>query len=859
MAILLSVWAAGFHTLTKTVWKLVAEETMYTRRIGWLGTSAGRIVMASLGLSLAAGCSGSAPAPAETSPRPVAQKPSPALAKAGASAAKAESPTPIPNRALLSLLHRAPLAANPNRSSAKSAAAALPENGKGDVRENYRAIAPATVIIRTPNGMGTGVIIGPSGWILTNNHVIDGGEKEDFKIKVTVEMGTLDKSGGMERSGKLLNAYVHKADPVRDLAIIKLEGNHKDLPSVRLAKTDPAPGEPVASLGHAGSGLVWAIKDGEVAAVGKLSTHLSQLVALECSPTEDESGCKQKHEMFEGLKKMLDHDKPLMVVQSTCPNWPGDSGGPLVNRASELVGLNSFGYGSSENRSTFHVHVSEIRAFLEEIPKAAADVVPDPWFDGGSEGTIEDADLDGRFDVLRTEGRDGAARFYDLDQNSYGNGKRPELGEVFAKRAFDAEVVYLASGADTYVWYDTDNDNRFDVMLYDEGSTGRVSQGYRVGADKHLTRDRSLATGGPVLQPDKIKDDGLRQILARLGQVTLGAGLVEARGQFEQGLPDPTLGGGREVELADLDDDGQNDTLLTSAVYSHGFVFDIDQSSVSGIVKNDEARALLEKKGVDAEVSVIGQGPNMWVWYDRNDDGKFDFVTHTDRSGTGVALEAFRVSEDGKKEPAPEAIGRKLFRPRLLDNQSFANRLSRVAFRALPSTTAAIADDGIDSFPDPGRHGGLYYSYGDTTGWSKGFGSKLGWDKAVIVAAGMTSNALIVDVNRDSPAPGKQRPEEVLEGGKYKPDFAFLHRDGVEWTYYDTDGDARYDLILFTSQPSAGTVERGYRIDKSGAVQLDPALAGGRMVRWSVFAKKPTATQFKKLAAELFQPRSVEE
>ncbi|UQA60719.1 S1 family peptidase [Polyangium aurulentum] len=832
---------------------------MNTRRIGWLGTSAGRVVMASLGLSLSAGCAGSAPAPADSSPQPVAHKPSPAPAKAAASDAKSPAPTAIPNRALLSLLHRAPLAANPTRSSAKTAAASLPENGKGDVRENYRAIAPATVIIRTPNGMGTGVIIGPSGWILTNNHVIDGGEKEDFKIKVTVEMGTLDKSGGMERSGKLLTAYVHKADPVRDLAVIKLDGNHKDLPSVRLAKTDPAPGEPVASLGHAGSGLVWAIKDGEVAAVGKLSTHLSQLVALECSPTENESGCKEKHQMFEGLKKMLDHDKPLMVVQSTCPNWPGDSGGPLVNRASELVGLNSFGYGSSENRSTFHVHVSEIRAFLEEIPKAAADILPDPWFDGGSEGTIEDADLDGRFDVLRTEGRDGLARFYDLDQNSYGSGKRPEIGEVFAKRAFDAEVVYLASGADTYVWYDTDNDNYFDVMLFDEGSTGRVSRGYRIGADKRMARDKSIATGGPLVQPDKIKDDGLRQTLGRLGSVTLGQGLVDLRGPLEQGLPDPILGGGREVEVADLDGDGQNDTLETSAVYSHGYVFDIDQSSLAEVVKGDQGRSLLEKKGVDAEVSVIGQGPSTWVWYDRNDDGKFDFVTHASRSLAGVALEAFRVGEDGRKEPAPEAVGRKLLRPRLLESSSHAMRLGRMSLRALASTMTAIADDGIDSFPDPARHGGLYYSFGDTTGWSKTFGSKVGWDKAVIVTAGLTSNSLIVDVNRDSPAPGKQRPEEVLDGGKYKPDFAFLHRDGLEWTYYDTDGDSKYDLVLFTTSPSSGVVERGFRIDKNGAVQLDPALAGGRMVRWSVFAKKPTATQFKKLAAELFQPRAIEE
>jgi Trypsin len=68
-------------------------------------------------------------------------------------------------------------------------------------------------------------------------------------------------------------------------------------------------------------------------------------VGLECGAgtNSDEQICERKKQVMDGLKKVLDHDKPLQVIQSTCPNWPGDSGGPLVNRANELVGLNSFG------------------------------------------------------------------------------------------------------------------------------------------------------------------------------------------------------------------------------------------------------------------------------------------------------------------------------------------------------------------------------------------------------------------------------------------------------------------------------------------------------------------------------------
>ncbi|MBK9262608.1 MAG: trypsin-like peptidase domain-containing protein [Polyangiaceae bacterium] len=332
---------------------------MRTRRRGLFGRAAAWATLTTLGPLLGA-CASAPPSPTNAntaSPAPGPDKP--ATAEAPRPAPLEPTSASVPTRNLLASLREAPLATSPTDSSIKGDLASLPEGGKGDVRENYRAVAPATVIIRTPTGLGTGVIINHTGWILTNNHVIEGGEREDFRIKVSVEMGKLDKSGAMERSNKLITAYVHKADPVRDLAIIKLEGTHKDLPFIRPAPEDPAPGEPVASLGHAGSGLVWAIKDGEVAAVGKLSTHLSQLVGLECSTSEDsaDSMCKRKKQMFEGLKKVLDHDKPLQVVQSTCPNWPGDSGGPLVNRANALVGLNSFGYGNQENRSTFHVHI----------------------------------------------------------------------------------------------------------------------------------------------------------------------------------------------------------------------------------------------------------------------------------------------------------------------------------------------------------------------------------------------------------------------------------------------------------------------------------------------------------------------
>src|SRR5690606_10314832 len=79
--------------------------------------------------------------------------------------------------------------------------------------EIYRAVAPATVIIRVGGGFGSGIVVHPDGWILTNHHVVASGEAEDFRFKAEVQLGHLDpRTGAMERDTKEYEAFVHKAD-----------------------------------------------------------------------------------------------------------------------------------------------------------------------------------------------------------------------------------------------------------------------------------------------------------------------------------------------------------------------------------------------------------------------------------------------------------------------------------------------------------------------------------------------------------------------------------------------------------------------------------------------------------------------
>ena len=83
------------------------------------------------------------------------------------------------------------------------------------------------------HGLGSGVIISPDGYIVTNNHVIDGAT--DIRVTMT------DK--------RILPAKLIGADPLTDLAVIKIEGNN--LPSVPLGdSTSLHPGQTVLAFGN---------------------------------------------------------------------------------------------------------------------------------------------------------------------------------------------------------------------------------------------------------------------------------------------------------------------------------------------------------------------------------------------------------------------------------------------------------------------------------------------------------------------------------------------------------------------------------------------------------------------------------
>ncbi|MBZ5573306.1 MAG: Do family serine endopeptidase [Acidobacteriia bacterium] len=142
-------------------------------------------------------------------------------------------------------------------------------------------------------GIGSGVIISPDGYIVTNAHVVDGATD----IRVTMS------------DRKILPAKLIGTDPLTDLAVIKIEGSN--FPSVPWGdSTSLHPGQTVLAFGNP-FGFRFTVTRGIVSALNRPN------------PSEDRR-------------------KPGAFIQTDAAINPGNSGGPLVNAHGEVVGINTF-------------------------------------------------------------------------------------------------------------------------------------------------------------------------------------------------------------------------------------------------------------------------------------------------------------------------------------------------------------------------------------------------------------------------------------------------------------------------------------------------------------------------------------
>ena len=148
---------------------------------------------------------------------------------------------------------------------------------------------------REQKGSGSGVIIRPDGYIVTNNHVVNGATK----ISVTLN------------DNQQYDATVVGTDPATDVAIIKVDA--QNLPTIPLGDSDQL------RLGE------WVLAIGSPLGAQLRSTITAGIVSAKGRSMPDGSG-EFKIESF---------------IQTDAAVNPGNSGGALVNKKGELVGINT--------------------------------------------------------------------------------------------------------------------------------------------------------------------------------------------------------------------------------------------------------------------------------------------------------------------------------------------------------------------------------------------------------------------------------------------------------------------------------------------------------------------------------------
>ncbi|MFV0484642.1 MAG: S1C family serine protease [Candidatus Saccharimonadales bacterium] len=178
---------------------------------------------------------------------------------------------------------------------------------------------------QTSEGAGTGMIVSEDGYVITNNHVIDGADT----VAVVTDSGDTYE-----------NVEVVGVDPLNDVAYLKIP-NVSGLPTVTLGDSKTiSTGQPVLAIGNALGVYQNSITQGIVSGTGRTIT------------ASDSSG-----QNSETLSDMIQTDAAIN---------PGNSGGPLVNAAGEVIGINT-AVSTDAQGLGFAIPISSTKGMLKSI------------------------------------------------------------------------------------------------------------------------------------------------------------------------------------------------------------------------------------------------------------------------------------------------------------------------------------------------------------------------------------------------------------------------------------------------------------------------------------------------------------
>ncbi len=178
-------------------------------------------------------------------------------------------------------------------------------------------------------GLGSGFIISPEGYILTNDHVA--GNAKEIIVTMT--------------NGEKYPAELVGTDMVSDVALLKIKG--KNFPCVRLGNSDDVIiGEWVITFGNP-FGLFENI-DKPIVTVGVVSAK--------------------------GMNLNVDENRSYRgLIQTDAVINAGNSGGPLVNSAGEVIGINTLIYTAGVSQAYigygFAIPINRVKSIVDELQK----------------------------------------------------------------------------------------------------------------------------------------------------------------------------------------------------------------------------------------------------------------------------------------------------------------------------------------------------------------------------------------------------------------------------------------------------------------------------------------------------------
>jgi len=167
------------------------------------------------------------------------------------------------------------------------------------IEDNVQRFGEAVVMVTSPDGQGSGFMVSPDGYCITNYHVISG----ETRIKVTVFQRT--ETGYEQKNYKKVKIIA--LNPFVDLALIKIDAEDETFKYAYLGEMQEL---------EAGQ---------EVFAIGN---------PLGLTRTVSQGILSIKNRNFQGR----------LYIQTTADINPGNSGGPLFNSRGQVIGVTSMGY-----------------------------------------------------------------------------------------------------------------------------------------------------------------------------------------------------------------------------------------------------------------------------------------------------------------------------------------------------------------------------------------------------------------------------------------------------------------------------------------------------------------------------------